>query len=232
MKDGSFQVLRRLVQDVPGWWAQMRQAAAHNVEGGEDRLAAKAVGRWRSGTPLAAAPNTDNPSAHAGSDDNDFEYDDDPQGLKTPRFAHIRKTYPRDDQFQDDQHRIMRRGIPFGRHFDPALGRGHGQDAERGLLYEREDHAPYEGLHGTTGLQAVRPHHRRPVRVRSFEEDAARAGLRRFVAIAPEGELHAPDYVMGNLGESRRRDAQAASATPRRRPARAEGRGTGNALPS
>jgi Dyp-type peroxidase family len=135
MKDGSFQVLRRLAQDVPGWWAQMRQATAHHVEGGEDRLAAKAVGRWRSGTPLAAAPNRDNRSAHAGSDDNDFDYDDDPQGMKTPRFAHIRKTYPRDDRFQDDQHRIMRRGIPFGRHFDPALGRGHGQDAGRGLLF-------------------------------------------------------------------------------------------------
>ena len=65
----------------------------------------------------------------------DSEIDDDQQGLKTPRFAHIRKTYPRDDAFADDQHRIMRRGIPFGRHFDPALGRGHGQDAERGLIF-------------------------------------------------------------------------------------------------
>jgi hypothetical protein len=29
----------------------------------------------------------------------------------------------------------MRRGIPFGLHFDPALGGGHGQDAERGLIF-------------------------------------------------------------------------------------------------
>jgi Dyp-type peroxidase family len=135
MKDGSFQVLRRLAQDVPGWWAQMRQARGPNVKGDEDHLAAKAVGRWRSGTPLAHAPDRDNRSTRAGSDDNDFDFDDDPQGQKTPRFAHIRKTYPRNDTFRDDRHRVMRRGIPFGRHFDPALGRGHGVDAGRGLIF-------------------------------------------------------------------------------------------------
>jgi hypothetical protein len=29
----------------------------------------------------------------------------------------------------------MRRGIPYGLHFDPGLGRGHGRDAERGLIF-------------------------------------------------------------------------------------------------
>ena len=33
------------------------------------------------------------------------------------------------------QHRIIRRGIPFGEPFDPALGKEHGPDAERGLVF-------------------------------------------------------------------------------------------------
>ena len=135
MRDGSFQVLRRLAQDVPGWWAQMRQARdLENFEGGEDRLAAKTVGRWRSGSPLAHAPDHDDRAARVPGRINKFDYSDDPEGEKTPRFAHIRKTYPR-GEFRDNLHRIMRRGIPFGLHFDPALGRGHGQDAERGLIF-------------------------------------------------------------------------------------------------
>ena len=32
--------------------------------------------------------------------------------------------------------RILRRGIPFGPAFDPAAGRGHGIDAERGLVFQ------------------------------------------------------------------------------------------------
>jgi Dyp-type peroxidase family len=143
MKDGSFQVLRRLAQDVPGFWAQMRQAEDLNdFEGGADRLAAKAVGRWRSGSPLAHAPHRDKPSARTPAKINDFEFEaeeageeDDPEGRRTPRFAHIRKTYPRAERFDDDRHRIMRRGIPYGLHFDPGLGRGHGRDAERGLIF-------------------------------------------------------------------------------------------------
>jgi len=141
MEDGSFQVLRLLAQDVPGWWAQMRQHASDlDLRGGGDRMAAKAVGRWRSGTPLARAPLRDNRSAQSPRNDNNFDFREKPvndaDGERTPRFAHIRKTYPRDETFQDDQHRIMRRGIPFGLHFDPALGRGHGDDDdERGLIF-------------------------------------------------------------------------------------------------
>ena len=54
MQDGSFQVFRRLAQDVPGWWAQVI-ARAQSLPASDgltaDQLAAKLVGRWRSGTP-------------------------------------------------------------------------------------------------------------------------------------------------------------------------------------
>jgi Dyp-type peroxidase family len=141
MHNGSFHVIRRLAQDVPGWWAQAeaqsQETAAPQLS--SDAMAAKLVGRWRSGTPLAHAPDGDLRSGRLSDGDNDFEYSDDPDGHKTPRFAHIRKAYPRDQanpgEAEAERHRIMRRGIPFGLPFDPALGRGYGVDAERGLVF-------------------------------------------------------------------------------------------------
>lgn len=138
MADGSFQVFRRLRQDVPGFWAQVTERVSSLPSDDpmkEDVLGAKLVGRWRSGTPLARAPQRDNRSAQDRGRDNDFNFNGDLEGHTTPRFAHIRKMYPRDRRFNDDRRRILRRGIPFGRPFDPAGGRGRGVDADRGLLF-------------------------------------------------------------------------------------------------
>ena len=141
MRDGSFQVIRRLGQDVPGWWAQVQDTATVVGDGmSADAFAAKLVGRWRSGTPLALSPDSDGRAGLDGSRDNDFEYDDDPGGDRTPRFAHIRKVYPRKADppgpgASVDRRRIIRRGIPFGLPFDPAQGRGFGVDAPRGLVF-------------------------------------------------------------------------------------------------
>lgn len=140
MVNGSFQVFRRLQQDVPGWWAQVSANAQTLNENDPmrlhvEQLAAKLVGRWRSGTPLAHAPEEDTSVTGEHGEDNDFNYDDDPNGFKTPRFAHIRKVYPRNAGFADNRHRIMRRGIPYGAPFDPAAGAGHGIDGDRGLLF-------------------------------------------------------------------------------------------------
>ncbi|HRC76340.1 MAG TPA: Dyp-type peroxidase [Kouleothrix sp.] len=140
MANGSFQVFRRLSQDVPGWWAQVT-ANAQSLAANDpmrlhaEQMAAKLVGRWRSGTPLAHAPEQDSSVSGEQGNRNDFNYDDDANGFKTPRFAHIRKMYPRNSGFGDRSHRIMRRGIPFGAPFDPAAGAGHGLDGERGLLF-------------------------------------------------------------------------------------------------
>jgi Dyp-type peroxidase family len=138
MRNGSFQVFRRLRQDVYGWWARVEEAVRELPDRGsltEDVLAAKLVGRWRSGTPLALAPHRDDRSARDRRSDNDFDFDGDADGHTTPRFAHIRKMHPRDHAFGDDRRRVLRRGIPFGPPFDPAAGRGRGADAERGLLF-------------------------------------------------------------------------------------------------
>ncbi len=156
MTDGSFQVWRRLEQDVPGFWSQVTsQLQAQNPAlpptdpATEDQLAARLMGRWRSGTPVDAAPNADDRSARDPQDDNDFNFSgraadgslDVPgiapsiqdAGLRCPVDAHIRKMNPRNGG--EASRRIIRRGVPFGLPFDPAAGRGQGVDADRGLLF-------------------------------------------------------------------------------------------------
>ncbi|RSM86969.1 hypothetical protein DMH04_12025 [Kibdelosporangium aridum] len=133
-------MVRRLTQDVPAWWAQAgaarRQLDKEGVElppgTGTEWLAARVVGRWRSGASVAHNPNTEPPTKPGAPDDNLISYADDEHGHTTPHFAHIRKTNPRDglgDFKNADTRRIIRRGIPYGRPFDPSAGAGHGPDA-------------------------------------------------------------------------------------------------------
>jgi Dyp-type peroxidase family len=146
-RNGSFQVVRRLAQDVPAWWAQAgaarRQLDREGVElppgTGTEWLAARAVGRWRSGASVAHNPNAEPPTKPGSPDDNLISYAGDGEGHTTPHFAHIRKTNPRDgiggSHTPADVRRIIRRGIPYGQPFDPAAGDGHGPDADRGLVF-------------------------------------------------------------------------------------------------
>jgi hypothetical protein len=105
MRAGSFQVFRRLRQDVAGWWNKMDQLSDGDATA-ED-VAARAIGRRLDGTPLA-------PGACPG-DHNEFNYDGDEAGAHTPRYAHIRKMNPRhDEMFRDRSHKLLRRGVPYG----------------------------------------------------------------------------------------------------------------------
>jgi len=135
MHNGTFQVFKRLQQDVPGWRAQLATAstelAGRGVPMSADELAARLIGRWPSGAPLAHSPEVDNGAAPGAV----FDYEDDPHGLKTPRFSHIRKMYPRSNLVSDREwHRLIRRAVPFGPVYDPEAGPGFGPDVERGLL--------------------------------------------------------------------------------------------------
>lgn len=155
MFDGSFLTTRRLAQDVPGFWAGVELAHADLTGTATtdpmtgiptaDALAAKIVGRWRSGTPTDTAPVFDDRSAHDPALDNAFDFQDDPAGTRTPICAHIRKVYPRKGaetetppvtETDTQPHRILRRGIPFGAPFEPAAGKGHGVDSQRGLIFQ------------------------------------------------------------------------------------------------
>ncbi|MDH6136437.1 Dyp-type peroxidase family [Kitasatospora sp. MAA4] len=152
--NGSFHVVRRLGQDVPGWWAQvsrqltiLKNKKAVDEDVSVEWLAARLVGRWRSGTPVAKCPAADTPFNTVASNDNDISFGNDLDGRLTPLFSHLRKTNPRDglaekpgDQpFPEDpvmdRRRIMRRGSPYGHPFDPAVEGPGGPDSPRGLLF-------------------------------------------------------------------------------------------------
>jgi Dyp-type peroxidase family len=127
--NGSYLVFRRLRQDVKGFRDFLAaEAARQNMSA--DLFGAKLVGRYRSGAPLMGAgnaaedPGTTDPSTLDKDKINAFGYATDPQGTQVPRAAHIRKTYPRDQQASGkelaEHPRILRRGIPFGQSFRPG----------------------------------------------------------------------------------------------------------------
>lgn len=124
-RNGSYLVVRQLEQDVAGFEAFLDAAAttegvvdAHRRE----RLAAKLVGRWRSGgAPLALSPHDDD-QAYAAA--NEFGYQAlDPDGLRCPVGAHIRRANPRDSLPPgpgtaaslrvNARHRLLRRGRAY-----------------------------------------------------------------------------------------------------------------------
>lgn len=134
--NGSFLVYRKLHQNVAAFRRQLAEAA-RSYPGGEGLLAAKIVGRWRDGTPLALSPERPDP-ALAGDEhrNNAFSYGDDPDGLACPIGAHIRRVNPRAGLPFDgklvNRHRIVRRGIPYGEPL-PAEADDDGED--RGVIF-------------------------------------------------------------------------------------------------
>ncbi len=94
-RNGSYLVMRQLGQDVHGFW----QSLDHQADGNPVRreaLAAALVGRTLQGQPLAAVPAQTGVAAPGAAPDlNAFTYDSDPQGLRCPLGAHVRRSNPR-----------------------------------------------------------------------------------------------------------------------------------------
>jgi Dyp-type peroxidase family len=137
-RDGSFLVIRRLRQDVAGFWAL---AARIGRLTGRDPIAAAArlVGRWPSGAPLVTSPEADDP---AQARRNDFLFEaEDPEGARCPLAAHIRKVNPRDVTTEqgganDTLTRLMmRRGIAYGPAVAEPWRMRRDDGADRGLLF-------------------------------------------------------------------------------------------------
>lgn len=116
-RNGTYVVFRKLHQCVADF-RQYLKANSNIVENNEELLAAKMMGRWRSGAPLALCPLHDNPELGASPQlNNHFLYEkDDPKGFKTPGGAHIRRTNPRDASIAGVAriHRMIRRGTAYG----------------------------------------------------------------------------------------------------------------------
>ena len=135
-RNGSFLAFRQMHADVALFRRYLRANARSSQD--EELLAAKMVGRWRSGAPLMLAPERDDPALAAdGLRNNDFRYADDPRGLLCPLGSHIRRTNPRDslrDGIVNTRiHRVLRRGAAYG----PVLPEGVLEDdgAERGIVF-------------------------------------------------------------------------------------------------
>ena len=129
-RNGTYLVFRKLEQDVPALWrwlaANAEALKATELAGIEEPLeylAAKVMGRWRSGASLMLAPDKDNKAVAIPDRINAFDYArDDAAGLRCPIAAHVRRANPRDARGDDaeaslkvvDRHRILRRGRSYG----------------------------------------------------------------------------------------------------------------------
>lgn len=133
-RNGTYMVFRKLDTRVAAFRQYLRDRATSPAE--EERLAAKIVGRWPSGAPLALAPDQDDPELGADPQrSNAFLYGDDARGLKCPLGAHIRRMNPRDSVIVGEVrlHRMIRRGTSYG----PPLPEGTLEDdgADRGIMF-------------------------------------------------------------------------------------------------
>ncbi|MGV0851052.1 Dyp-type peroxidase [Mycolicibacterium phlei] len=129
-RNGSYLAYRRLQEHV----ALFRDYLRDNTDGAADEelLAAKFMGRWRSGAPLVLCPDKDDPEL--GADpmrNNDFNYlEMDPLGYSCPLGAHARRLNPRDTAHYMNRRRMIRRGATYG----PALPDGAPDDGvDRGI---------------------------------------------------------------------------------------------------
>jgi Dyp-type peroxidase family len=141
-RNGTYLVVRQLAQNVAGFNRFLADAAgesnATESTPAIERLAAKLVGRWRSGTSLVRSSHRDDVDL-AG--DNGFGFAEvDPHGERCPIGAHSRRANPRDGLGDDARrsvelanlHRIVRRGRVYGKApDDPFTDDG----KDRGLIF-------------------------------------------------------------------------------------------------
>ncbi len=164
-RNGTYLVMRQLVQDVAGFW-QFADKAAESDAKERKRIAEGMVGRAMNGEPLV--PHCQ-PIEGVGPDEKDcgynqFTYDTDPVGVHCPLSSHIRRANPRNADFpnavkgaishlfqtlgfgrkgiRDDLmsptrfHRLLRRGREYGPGLSP-------EDA----LHAKPDNESERGLH-------------------------------------------------------------------------------------
>lgn len=129
-RNGSYVAYRRLEEHV-GAFRDFLKANGKTPEE-QELVAAKLMGRWRSGAPLVLAPTKDDPElANDPQRVNNFNYaTQDPHGYAAPVGCHIRRVNMRDTTVNMNRRRIIRRGGTYG----PPLPEGVPDDgAERGI---------------------------------------------------------------------------------------------------
>ena len=137
-RNGTYVGLRKYQSRVGAF---NRFLHAHgSTEEEREWLAAKLVGRWRSGAPLTLAPDIDNPALGADPHrNNDFNYANDPRGRQAPFGCHIRRMNPRDTKLERltdvNLHRLIRRGSTYGPPYDPNALSEADDEVPRGAIF-------------------------------------------------------------------------------------------------
>jgi Dyp-type peroxidase family len=129
-RNGSYLAYLRLEEHVGAFRDFLRQHGETREE--QELVAAKLMGRWRSGAPLTMASQKDDPALGADMQRaNDFNYGTmDPYGYGCPVGSHIRRMNPRDTAENMQRRKMIRRGGTYG----PPLPEGTPEDGvERGI---------------------------------------------------------------------------------------------------
>ena len=129
-RNGSYVAYLRMEEHV-GAFRDFLRAHGETPEQ-QELIAAKLMGRWRSGAPLVLSPDKDDPELGADAQrSNDFKYAKmDPHGYGCPLGAHIRRMNPRDTAVNMNRRKMIRRGGTYG----PPLAEGIPDDGvERGI---------------------------------------------------------------------------------------------------
>lgn len=205
-QNGSYLAYVRLQEHVGAFRDFLRTHGGPTREE-QELMAAKLMGRWRSGAPLVLCPESDDPAL--GRDlqrTNDFKYAKmDTHGYGCPVGAHIRRMNPRDTADNLERHQIIRRGGTYGsllpedaaddgadrgiaafmgcaslvRQFEFAMNVWANDPSFKGLENERD---PFAGTHDGT-FDMVIP--KRPIRKRI-------AGIPAFTTIRGGAYLFLP----------------------------------------
>jgi deferrochelatase/peroxidase EfeB len=129
-RNGSYLVYLMMEEHVGAFRDFLRQHGETPDE--QELVAAKLMGRWRSGAPLVLTPEKDDREL-AGDlqHTNNFDYGKmDPHGYGCPLGAHIRRMNPRDTAANMNRRKMIRRGGTYG----PPLPEGVPEDGrERGI---------------------------------------------------------------------------------------------------
>jgi deferrochelatase/peroxidase EfeB len=129
-RNGSYLAYLRLQEHIGAFRNFLRQHGESPEE--QELIAAKLMGRWRSGAPLVLAPHKDDPALGADPQrTNNFNYGSmDPHGYGCPVGSHIRRMNPRDTGENMQRRRMIRRGGTYG----PPLPEDEPEDGvERGI---------------------------------------------------------------------------------------------------
>jgi Dyp-type peroxidase family len=135
--NGTYMAYRKLHENVASFRDYLDRKGAQ-YPGGQEKLAAKFVGRWKDGTPLELSPDRPDPAlVRDQSRNTNFTYGQDPDGARCPIGSHIRRANPRDAfGFNGElvnRRRIMRRGLPYGE-YTPADQPARDED-EHGIVF-------------------------------------------------------------------------------------------------